>query len=307
MSAAGYGKVMTSTLENEDAQHFYRRLGYETLGKFLPFDTEYELIMGKEPEANETHIEKINRSFEKQAEKFDTSKYHLSKKEYTDYFINAVNCTKNDIVLEVAAGTSICGRALAPYAKRIVCIDATEAMLEAGKSKAESGNINNIEFKYGLAESLPFEDETFDTVISRLAFHHFASADKPFKEMRRVLKKGGKLVIWDMESAEEELRDINDKVERMRDPSHNRILSREEFLALYGSDFEMTVTERKEIPVKLDGWMELTDTPEPVRKQIYAVMENELCGKEKAGFCPYGKDGEIFFNHKWLLLVGIKK
>ncbi len=48
MSEKGFTKVMTSTLENETAQHFYRKLGYCDLGKFTPFENKYELILGKE-------------------------------------------------------------------------------------------------------------------------------------------------------------------------------------------------------------------------------------------------------------------
>lgn len=51
--------------------------------------------------------------------------------------------------------------------------------------------------------------------------------------MQRVLKKGGKLVIWDMVATTEELRETNDAIEMMRDNSHTRILSREEFEALF--------------------------------------------------------------------------
>ena len=47
MLDAGYDKVMTSTLEQETAQHFYRKLGYRDLGKFMPFADEFEMIMGK--------------------------------------------------------------------------------------------------------------------------------------------------------------------------------------------------------------------------------------------------------------------
>ena len=48
MSEQGFSKAMVSTLENESAQHFYRKLGYRDLGRFLPFENEYELILGKE-------------------------------------------------------------------------------------------------------------------------------------------------------------------------------------------------------------------------------------------------------------------
>ena len=60
-------------------------------------------------------------------------------------------------------------------------------------------------------------DETFDLVITRLSLHHFVEPEKPFREMQRVLKKGGKLVIWDMVATTEELRETNDAIETMRD------------------------------------------------------------------------------------------
>lgn len=253
------------------------------------------------------HIEKIHQSFEQQAKKFDTTQYHLSKKEYTDYLLRSVNGTETDVVLEVAAGTAICGRALAPFVEKVVCVDATSAMLEAGRKKADENQIKNIEFVEGLAEQLPFEDETFDIVITRLAFHHFAIAKEPFQEMKRVLKKGGKLVVWDLEATEESLREIDDKIENMRDPSHNRILSKKEFLDLYANEFEMELVESKEIPVNLEGWMNLTDTPEPIRKEINELMEKDLQKEIQTGFFPYRKEGQIYFNHRWLLLIGIKK
>ncbi len=59
----------------------------------------------------------------------------------------------------------------------------------------------------------------FDIVISRLAFHHFANPKRCFSEMARVLKPGGKLVVIDMEAAEEALRATEDEIETMRDPS----------------------------------------------------------------------------------------
>lgn len=48
MSEKGFTKLMTSTLENETAQHFYRKLGYRDLGKFTPFENQFEIILGKE-------------------------------------------------------------------------------------------------------------------------------------------------------------------------------------------------------------------------------------------------------------------
>ena len=250
------------------------------------------------------HNETVKQSFKKQAEKFAT--YHMAKAEYTDYLVKQIGTKGTEHALEVAAGTCICGRALAPFVKDMICLDLTEEMLAQGKKLAEESRIKNIYFQTGNAEELPYESETFDLVITRLSFHHFDDPQKPFQEMKRVMKKGGKLVVWDMEAAEETLRTVDDKIEKMRDPSHTRILSRDEFEKMFEKDFTLQCEETTLVPVNLKSWMELTDTPEDVQKEITELMKTELSGGSKTGFSPYKKESQIMFDHRWLLLIGIK-
>lgn len=251
------------------------------------------------------HNDTVKQSFKIQAEKF--AAYHMSKAEYTDYLIQRTGANGKEHALEVAAGTCICGRALAPFVKDITCLDLTEEMLAQGKKLAEESGIENISFQAGNAEELPYEAETFDLVITRLSLHHFADPENPFREMQRVLKKGGKLVVWDMEATEEALRDIDDKIERMRDPSHTRILSRDEFEKLFQKDFCIQCEETTLVPVNLNSWMNLTDTPGDVQKEITDLMNKELNGGAKTGFAPYREENQIMFDHRWLLLIGVKK
>ena len=251
-----------------------------------------------------SHNDTVRQSFKKQAGKFTV--YHMSKTEYTDYLIQKVAATGEEHTLEVAAGTCICGRALAPFVKDITCLDLTEEMLSEGKRLAKENQIDNIYFQLGNAEKLPYEAESFDLMITRLSFHHFAEPEIPFREMQRVLKTGGKLVIWDMEAVEEPLRVANDKIEKMRDPSHTRILSRGEFETMFQKDFTLQCEESTLVPVDLKNWMELTDTPEDVQKEIVDLMKDDLSGGRKTGFSPYIKGSRIMFNHRWLLLIGIK-
>jgi ubiquinone/menaquinone biosynthesis C-methylase UbiE len=250
------------------------------------------------------HNDTVKQSFKKQAEKFGA--YHMSKVEYTDYLINRIGAKGTEHALEVAAGTCICGRALSPFVKDITCLDLTEEMLAQAKKLAAESQIKNIYFQTGNAEELPYDSETFDLVVTRLSFHHFDNPEKPFSEMKRVLKKGGKLVVWDMEAVEESLRKINDKIENMRDPSHTRILSREEFEEMFKKDFLLQCEETTLVPVNLKSWMELTGTPENVQKEITNLMKAELTGGSKTGFSPYNKESQIMFDHRWLLLIGEK-
>lgn len=213
------------------------------------------------------NYDEVKQSFSIQAEKLAT--YHMSKAEYTDYLIRSIQAKGNEHTLEVAAGTCICGRALAPYVKDMVCLDLTEAMLEQGRILAEQDGIRNISFVTGNATSLPFEDESFDLVVTRLSLHHFTEPEKPFREMQRVLKKGGKLVVWD--------------------------------------NFDLQLKETTLVPVNLQSWMDLTNIPEDVQKEIVNKMDIDLNGGAQTGFYPYVKEGQVWFDHRWLLLIGIKR
>ncbi|WP_025640280.1 class I SAM-dependent methyltransferase [Schnuerera ultunensis] len=90
-----------------------------------------------------------------------------------------------------------------------------------------------MEFVNGFVEEIPFPDGHFDIVLTRLAFHHFIRIERSFSEMGRVLKPGGKLVIIDMEATAEGLREIEDRIEIMGDPSHVKNLSKQEFVQLF--------------------------------------------------------------------------
>ena len=250
------------------------------------------------------NFNEVKKSFSMQAGKF--AAYHMSKSEYTDYLIRKIAADGNEHALEVAAGTCICARALSPFVKDIECLDLTEEMLAEGKRLAQESQLENISFKIGDAGKLPYDDCSFDLVITRLSLHHFVNPEIPFKEMKRVLKQGGKLVVWDMMAADDELRDVDDSIERMRDPSHMRILSQGELEKMFQDCFELKAEEVTLVPVNLQSWLDLTGTPSDVRKQIISLMNAELEGGNKTGFYPYKKGYDTFFDHRWLLLIGVK-
>lgn len=93
----------------------------------------------------------------------------------------------------------------------------------------------------------------------------------------------------------------------MCDSSHTRILSRTEFEKLFANKFDLQTEEITYVPVNLQNWMDLTDTPKDIQENIVWRMTEDLNGGNKTGFYPYIKDGKIYFDHKWLLLIGIKK
>lgn len=254
------------------------------------------------------NTEAIQKSFTGQANNFETKAMSFTNQEYLEHIVSCINPKKTYTVLEAAAGTCICGRSLAPIVKNVTCLDMTTAMLAVGKSEAEKQGFCNISFVQGDAEKLPFSDNSFDIVISRLAFHHFSDPKRCFSEMARVLKTGGKLVVIDMEATEEALRNTEDEIETLRDPSHIRNLSKNEFAEMFIHNHLMVSTaDYTEIPVSANAWLALTNTSAEVSADILKSFADEIAGNSATGFQPYMKNGEIFFNQRWLLMIGVEK
>ena len=79
---------------------------------------------------------------------------------------------------------------------RLYGLDLSENMIvEAGKRLAALDGDWNLQV--GDAVSLPYEDRTFDTVACNASFHHYTDPGRVLKEIRRVLKPGGTLVLGD--------------------------------------------------------------------------------------------------------------
>ena len=76
-------------------------------------------------------------------------------------------------------------------------------MLQQGKNKL--GNFNNIKWKMSSAESLPFEDETFDYYTISFGIRNVSNFDKSLNEAYRVLKNGGRFFCLEFSKVENEI------------------------------------------------------------------------------------------------------
>ena len=68
----------------------------------------------------------------------------------------------------------------------------------------------------------------------------------------------------------------------------------------------MLVTESAQIPVELSAWMNLTKTQTEIKRKITLQMENEIAGLGQTGFFPYKKNNRIYFDQRWLMMIGKK-
>ena len=76
----------------------------------------------------------------------------------------------------------------------ITCLDYSEDMLAQAKDRFDTNHIENITMIQGDVGNMPFEDHTFDIVLSMNGFHAFPDKEKAFDEVFRVLKPGGRFI-----------------------------------------------------------------------------------------------------------------
>ncbi|MDG1698048.1 MAG: bifunctional demethylmenaquinone methyltransferase/2-methoxy-6-polyprenyl-1,4-benzoquinol methylase UbiE [Polaribacter sp.] len=100
-------------------------------------------------------------------------------------------------ILDIATGTGDLALMMSKLApERIVGLDISEGMLEVGKEKIAKASLSDkIEMIVGDSEEMPFTDNTFDAITVSFGVRNFANLDKGIKEIARVLKPTGVLVI----------------------------------------------------------------------------------------------------------------
>jgi ubiquinone/menaquinone biosynthesis C-methylase UbiE len=104
-------------------------------------------------------------------------------------------------VLDVAGGAgepSLTIAATVGPAGSVTCTDAVEEMVNAARAEAGRRGLGNIEFRCCTADSLPFPDDSFDAVVSRLGAMFFPEPLGALREMLRVSKPNGRvaLAVW---------------------------------------------------------------------------------------------------------------
>ncbi len=117
--------------------------------------------------------------------------------DWPPYLLQAANVGRGDVVLDVACGTGVLARGAADIvgSKGMVTgVDINDGMLAVAQAKAP-----HITWENGAAEALPFEDNSFDRVISQFGLMFFQDRVKALTEMRRVLHHEGTMAVavWD--------------------------------------------------------------------------------------------------------------
>ena len=122
--------------------------------------------------------------------------WNMNQEKNLRYIEQALSGVPEDFagkLLEVPVGTGVLTMPVykdLPDAD-ITCLDYSADMMNAARKKAEAAGIKNITFRQGDVGALPFDDGSFDIVLSLNGFHAFPDKEAAYRETFRVLKPGG--------------------------------------------------------------------------------------------------------------------
>ncbi len=116
--------------------------------------------------------------------------------------IKFANLQKGDAVVDLGSGAGIdvfLSANKVSKSGRVIGIDMTDEMLDKARKNAVDGNYTNVEFRKGdIEKNIPVDDNTIDAVISNCVINLTTDKTSAFRQVHRILKKGGRMVISDL-------------------------------------------------------------------------------------------------------------
>jgi SAM-dependent methyltransferase len=189
------------------------------------------------------------------AEAYRTSAVHASGDDL-DLVVEWCEPGEGVTVLDVATGGGHVARRLREAGATVVTVDPAPGM---GADTTAP------------AEDLPFADASFDAVACRLAGHHFADVEAAMREMARVARQ--RVVVCDNTFVS----DASEAADRLRDPSHVRNYSADEWRSLF-ERVGLRVTDERELlrPLETEPWLARAGTQEDDAAQVRELLADRI-------------------------------
>lgn len=215
------------------------------------------------------HHALTKQQFGDQAQAYLTSQVHTQGNDLLR-LAQWLNDDTDALVLDLGCGAGHASFVAAAASREVVAYDLSEKMLDVVRVAASERQLANISTAHGAAEELPFDENAFDVVISRYSAHHWHDVPQALREVKRVLKPGGKFILMDITTPGRPVLDIFlQTIEVLRDPSHVRNYSPAEWLQMAqqsGMSVQKLLTDR--LALEYNSWVERMKTPELLRSAI---------------------------------------
>lgn len=256
--------------------------------------------------SDEARLAAVRQEFARQSGSFDAYAAKADVK-VEARFQAAIGPAGQGRVLDVACGPGVVSVALSEAAEAVICLDATDEMLAKAQARAEKAGCGNLSFQVGDAENLPFQNAAFDAVVTRLSLHHFTDPGKAVREMHRVLKPGGRVVVVDVVAdPDPALADLHNAIEILRDPTHIRMMPPAEIDGLIAdAGFQPVTVETWDADRHFNEWMGIVN--EATRAGPLRTVVRALAASGHDAGIGLKLDGDdIAFFHRWRLIAADK-
>ena len=207
--------------------------------------------------------------------------------------------------LDIATGAGHTAFALAPFVAQVSATDITPEMLAQAEQLAIERDLTNVIFETADAGGLPYPENSFDLVTCRIAPHHFPDISLFVAEAVRVLQPGGLLAVVDNVVPPGVVGDYVNAFEKLRDPSHGRCWSMEEWLDSF-AEKGLALTHQETLAKRLNFrfWAQRHDL---VIQSYLRAMLLEAGPAANAFLQPRIGDGELNFRLVEGIVIGKKQ
>jgi ubiquinone/menaquinone biosynthesis C-methylase UbiE len=248
----------------------------------------------------ETPEQAAQRIFGKRSAFYTKSAVHKDP-EVLKRIVELATPNSSSSVLDVATGSGHTAASLAPHVAHVVCVDITIEMLAEAKKLTLERRIANVSFSLANAHALPFQDGSFDIVTCRRAAHHFSDITRALREMRRVLRAGGILVLDDRSVPEDDFVDsCMNELDRLHDSSHVREYRPSQLRRLLeasGFMVDVVAPYSKHLPLT-----SLTVNVSRTNVEKIRALVNSLTGEQRNAMNVIELNGETYLNH-WYVMI----
>ena len=252
------------------------------------------------------HNDVVRESFTTQAKAFASNPW-VTNEERIRRLVASARLKGDERVLDIATGPGYIAEAFGRGAREVIGVDLTAAMLAIGEERTRQNGLSNVSFRIGDAQNLPFERENFDVVVCRLALHHMQEPGRVVSEMARVCRVGGTVLVEDIFASEHaERAEYQDRWEKLRDPSHVRVLPLSQHLRLFrdaGLETDAVKTYDDLCP-EVERWLATTKVTPERAEEVRRLLEDDRLG-DLSGTLPFHDEtGRLLFHARTVILTG---
>jgi ubiquinone/menaquinone biosynthesis C-methylase UbiE len=247
----------------------------------------------------------IREAFTRQAAAFAANPT-VSDPQRVARLVAAVGAPPGARILEVATGPGYVALGFGAAGCEVVGVDLTAAPLAIAEGMRRERGLPNVSFREADAEHLPFDGATFDAVVCRLAFHHFAGPERVLAEMVRVCRPGGTVAVEDLVVSEHLQRAAyQNRFENLRDPSHTRAFTLSGLLAAFtAAGIEVEGVQTWELVQVVERWLANAQTPPDAAAEVRRLIAADGA-EDRSGARPFRRDPDGWcFRHRNAIVVG---